>query len=145
MVFVGLVGLVACGGGDDPAIVESGGLAVLDAWVRPTPPTVSDAAFYVTIENRDAPDDRLIGAGSDACTLVTPHVTEISDDVASMDEAGDDQLGLRSGESVVMSPNGLHLMCLGLVRPLAAGDEVEVELRFAEHAPIAVPLVVEQR
>jgi copper(I)-binding protein len=141
---VSLIAPSACGGND--AVVESDGLAVLDAWSRPTPPTVDEAAFYVTVENRDAPDDRLIGAESPACTVLTPHVTELTDDdVARMSEADADQLGLRAGEVVEMSPNGMHLMCLGLVAPLEDGDEVDVVLRFADHDPITVPVAIEQR
>jgi copper(I)-binding protein len=137
--------LVACGDGTD-ALVVADGLAVLDAWTRPSPPAVDEAAIYVTVENRDAPDDRLIGATSDRCVVVSPHLTELGeDDVARMTEAGADRLGLRAGEQVAMTPNGMHLMCLGLDAPLADGDRFDVTLRFAEHAPITVEVTVEQR
>jgi copper(I)-binding protein len=146
LIGVGAVAIVACGGSNDDAIVEVDGIAVTDAWARPTPPTVDEAAFYLTVENRGAPEDRLIDAESPACTVLTLHVTEIdANDVARMAEADRDQLGLRKGRTVEMSPNGLHLMCLGLTAPLEEGDEVEVVLRFAEHDPITVPLTVEQR
>jgi periplasmic copper chaperone A len=138
--------LVACGGEGPDALVVADGLAVLDAWTRPSPPTVDEAAIYVTVENRDAPDDRLIGATSDRCVVVTPHLTEIDeDDVARMTEAGADQLGLRAGDQVAMTPNGIHLMCLGLAAPLDAGERFDVTLRFSEHAPITVEVTVEQR
>lgn len=144
---IGVALLVGCGGGSpatNDVLVEDG-LAVVDAWVRPTPPSLDDAAFYVTIENRDAPDDRLVGASSDRCTLVTPHATVVTDDIARMSEVDDDLLGLRPGERVTMEPNGVHLMCLGLVDPLVEGEVVDIVLRFAGHDPITVPVVVEQR
>lgn len=140
-----LLATAGCGNGDDALLVD-GGLAVLDAWTRPSPPTVDEAALYVTIENRDAPADRLIGAESERCVVVTPHLTELDeDDVARMSEADADQLGLGVGESVEMSPNGLHLMCLGLSEPLGDGDRLPLTLRFAEHTPITVEVSVEQR
>jgi copper(I)-binding protein len=136
----------ACGGQDDDALVVDEGMAVLDAWTRPSPPTVDEAAIYVTVENRDAPDDRLIGASSDRCVVVTPHLTEFDDDdVARMTAAGGDQLGLRAGERVEMTPIGLHLMCLGLVEPFAEGDRFDVTLQFSERAPMTVAVSVEQR
>jgi copper(I)-binding protein len=136
-----------CGNaGGDGAVVVEGGMAVLDAWTRPSPATADEAAIYVTIENRDAPDDRLIGAESERCVVVTPHLTELDDDdVARMSEAGTDQLGLGAGETVEMSPNGLHLMCLGMSRPLDDGERIPLTLRFAEHAPVTVEVQVEQR
>lgn len=137
--------ITTTGCGDD-ADVPAEGITVVDAWVRPTPAGVDEAAMYVTIENRGAPDDRLVGAASDRCMVVTPHVTEIDDDqVASMDEATGDRLDLADGATVEMGPLGLHLMCLGLAEPFAIGEEVPLELRFAEHAPLAVAVTVEQR
>lgn len=141
-----LLVLPACAAGDGDAVLVDDGLAVLDAWTRPSPPTVDEAAFYVSIENRDAPDDRLIGAESERCVVVTPHLTEIDEnDVARMTEARTDQLGLGRGERVEMTPNGLHLMCLGLITPLADGERFPVTLRFAEHTPLTVDVRVEQR
>ena len=119
-----------------------GGLAVVDAWARPTPAGASEAAIYVVIENRDAPDDRLVGAASPRCMVVTPHLTRIDDGIASMEAADEDVLGLGRGETVAMEPNGLHLMCLGLDEPLVDGDEIELELRFGSRRPIAVDVAV---
>lgn len=147
LVLAGAVAMSACGGGGaTDALVDADGLAVLDAWTRPSPPTVDEAAIYVTVENRDAPDDRLIAAESDRCVVVTPHLTELDeDDVARMSEADADQLGLAAGQRVEMSPTGLHLMCLGLTDQLAEGDRFDLTLRFAEHAPVTVEVRVEQR
>jgi periplasmic copper chaperone A len=145
LVLAAVLASAACGG-DEDALVVSDGLAVLDAWTRPSPPTVDEAAIYVTVENREAPDDRLVGAASDRCVVVTPHLTEVDDDeIARMTEADTDQLGLRAGEAVEMTPNGLHLMCLGLVEPLADGERFDVTLQFAEHHPITVEVSVERR
>lgn len=142
-----VLGATSCGTGDgqDDAIVVAGGMAVLDAWTRPSPPTVDEAAIYVTVENRDAPDDRLIGASSDRCVVVTPHLTMVDDDIARMVDADGDQLGLRRGERVEMTPVGLHLMCLGLIETFAVGDRFDVTLRFSAHPPITVTATVEQR
>lgn len=137
--------LTACGGGAGDVLIEADGLVVTDAWNRPSPPGVDTAAVYVTLGNEDAPHDRLIGASSERCAVMTPHLTRIDDDIASMAEAGADQLGLHRGEEVVMEPNGLHLMCLGLDGRLAEGEPLTVTLEFSEHAPIDTPVSVEQR
>lgn len=147
---VALVGLAAaCGSGDDAdgdAVVVDG-FAVLDAWAPPTPAGVSEAAIYITIENRDAPDDRLIGVSSERCMVMTPHLTVISDEIASMTEADedDDVLSLAAGDRVVMQPNGLHAMCLGLDEPLVAGDEFDVVVQFSTHDPIVAAVTVRPR
>jgi copper(I)-binding protein len=45
-----------------------------------------------------------------------------------------DGLTLPAGETVSLAPGGYHIMLLGLVEPLVAGDVVSLELEFA-HAP----------
>lgn len=143
----GIVAATGCGSSDEsPSAVESDGFAVIDAWTRPTPTGASEAAIYVTVENRDAPDDRLIGSSSDRCMVMHPHLTTISDDdVASMITAEGDVLGLARGGRVEMAPNGLHLMCLGLADPFEAGDRFEIELQFSTHDPVVANVAVEQR
>ena len=142
---------VAAGCGNDDgagdAIVVSDGLAVVDAWVRPTPTGVNEAAIYITIENRDAPQDRLVALSSDSCMVVTPHLTVISDEIASMSEVDidEDQLALEPGGAVEMEPNGLHAMCLGLADPFELGEQFDVVLQFSDHDPVRTPVVVEDR
>jgi hypothetical protein len=140
--------LAGCGsgGGDEQAATVVAGMAVVDAWTRSTPPGVDSAAIYVTIENRDAPDDRIIGMRADRCSTVVPHRTEIDDDgVASMPGIIDDELSLPPGSSVTMEPNGIHLMCLGLGGQLEAGEQFDLTLEFHEHDPIQVEVEVADR
>ena len=150
---VALLGLAAgCGSGDDAGdsdgdVVVVDGFAVIDAWAPPTPTGVAEAAIYITVENRNAPDDRLIGVSSERCMVMTPHLTVISDDIASMTEADedDDVLSLAAGDRVVMEPNGLHAMCLGLDEPLVVGDEFDVVVQFSAHDPIVAAVTVRPR
>ncbi|MDJ0767576.1 MAG: copper chaperone PCu(A)C [Ilumatobacter sp.] len=131
---------------DGEIAAEVGGFVVRDVWTRPTPPGSDEAAIYLTIENRDAPDDRFVGSVSDRCMAMHPHLTTIDDDgVASMTDAGEDRLAVPAGGSLVMAPTALHVMCLGLTGPLEAGDTFGIELRFAEHEPVVVEVDVEQR
>lgn len=127
----------------DGVVVD--GIAVVDAWVRPTPPGGDEAAIYVTIGNRTDDDSAVLGASSPRCLTIVPHATSIDDGIASMGEALDAQLALPSGGRVVMEPNGLHLMCLGLTEPLRAGGEFEITIDLDDRDPIDVTVAVEQR
>lgn len=136
-----LLGLVAaCGGSESDEIV------VTDAWTRPSPATVDSAAVYVSLSNGSGTDDELVGASSDRCGLVQPHLTTIdADGIASMAEAIGDRLELPDGERLEMAPNGLHLMCIGLTEPFVAGEEFDIQLDFATRAPLQTTATVEQR
>jgi copper(I)-binding protein len=145
-----LVLLVAsCGnnsGSDTGAdAVENDGMVVRGPWTRPTPPGVSEASFYLEIENVAAPDDRLMGGRSDRCFTVHPHITEIDDDgVSRMTSAEDSDLALPTGALLDLAPNGLHLMCVGLDAPIQDGDDISLELVFERHGTIAVEVEVTQ-
>jgi copper(I)-binding protein len=141
--------LVGCGGSSGDALdatIVSDGFAVSEAWTRPSPPGVSEAAIYLSIENREAPDDRFIGSVSDRCVVMHPHLTDIDGaGVASMVTVEGDQLAIPSGGTLDMEPNALHVMCLGLEEPLELGDTFEIELQFSNHDPVSVPVVVTNR
>jgi len=135
-----------CGGDDEPALLVDDGVAVVDAWVRPSPPTVDDAAFYISLELRDGADTALLGATSDRCLVIQPHATAIDDaGVASMGEALDEQLRVTADHDLEMEPNGTHLMCLGLTEALSEGEEIVVTIDLDGHDPIDVPVSVESR
>lgn len=138
------LGILGCGGsGEEAVVTRDGGMEIRDAWVRPTPPTAEEAAIYVEIENVDAPADRLLGGRSNRCLTVHPHLTTVDDEgVARMTTTDAEQLALDPGTTLRLEPNGLHLMCVGLDRPLEEGDEVQLELVFERHTTIAVPVTV---
>ena len=72
-------------------------------------------------------------------------MTDFDDEgIASMTVVGD-ALKLPAAGSIVMEPNGLHLMCLGIDAPFAEGDTVAVDLEFAEFGPVVVSVAVENR
>lgn len=51
-------------------------------------------------------------------------------------------LEIPSGGAVELKPSGMHLMLIGLRRPLVAGESVAVTLIFADGARLEAPLNV---
>lgn len=150
MVVAGFALLSGCGsdegaGGATDTVVADG-MAIVDAWARPTAPGIDTGAIYLTVENRSAPDDRIVAAASARCATVVPHLTVVDDaGVASMPGILGDELHLPTGATVAMAPMGLHLMCLGLGAPLEEGATLDVTLDFDLHAPMTVTVAVENR
>lgn len=121
------------------------GMTVSDAWTRPSPPGADEAAIYMVVKNDSGSRDRLLAASSPSCVVVTPHLTEIVDGVARMRESGLDELDLDSGSTLVLEPNAMHLMCLGLVGTLEAGEVLDITLEFREAGSIRVHALIDQR
>ena len=116
-----------------------GELEVKHAWARATPPGAGVAAAYLTIVG-GAQADRLVGASSEVAAMTQVHsVTEV-DGVARMREAG--RVEVAAGATVVLAPNGLHLMLMNLSRALVAGERFIVTLTFERAGARDVSVVV---
>ena len=128
-----LVGAAGCGGGSEE---RDGTLRVLDATVDEPVNGRSSAARFV-LDNRAGPDDRLVGASSDAAGSVTIHRSSVdADGATSMEDlAGVD---VPSGEQVEFAPGGLHLMLEDFAAPLEPGDLVTLVLSFEEAGDVVV-------
>ena len=105
-------------------------LTVAHGWARPTPPGVSVGAGYLEIDG-GASADRLLGASSPRAARVEFHESTVEAGIARMRELT--AVPVAAGGRVAFAPGGLHLMLLGLVAPLVAGDRVPLMLNF-EHA-----------
>ena len=132
MIAVATIALSAACGGDDGA-----DLVVEQPRIGATP-VGSDAALYFGITSPI--DDRLVGVDTDIAAVTSLHITGSAD--GTMIEI--DEFDLPADTQVLFEPFGDHVMLERVVRELEPGDEVEVTLRFAEHAPVQVSADVSQ-
>lgn len=110
-----------------------------DAWARATPPGVTVGAAYLVIAG-GARDDRLVGASSPRAKMVDLH--EVVDEGGMARMRAVDEVKIPAGGRVVLAPQGLHVMLMGLDAPLVAGERFELTLRYAVAAPQTVTVEV---
>jgi periplasmic copper chaperone A len=122
-----------------PALACAGAPTVADAWARATPPGVDVGAAYLTITGGST-DDRLLGASTERASMVHLHTVEESGGVASMRPV--DSVAVPAGKQVVLAPKGMHLMLMGLARPLVAGETFALNLRFENAGEQTVQVTV---
>jgi len=103
-------------------------LTITDAWIRATPPGARTAAAYLTIANTGTAD-RLLGGTTPAARSVEVHTHVDERGLQRMVRLA--ELGLPAGETVRLTPGGLHLMLVDVAAPLAAGASVTLSLHFA--------------
>lgn len=108
------------------------------AWARPTVAGQQVGGAYLRLQSDRA--DRLLGASTPAATRVELHTMAMAGDVMQMRQI--DAVELPAGQQVEFKPGGLHLMLLGLKRPLAAGSALPLTLRFERAGEIRVELAV---
>jgi periplasmic copper chaperone A len=109
--------------------VRAGDLVITQAWSRATPGGAKVAGGYLTIENRGATADRLIGGSGDVTDRIEVHEMTTSNGVMTM-RALDKGLVIEPGKTVQLAPGGYHLMMFDLKSPLKQGDKVPVTLEF---------------
>ena len=105
-------------------------LLAYNAWARATPPGTTVGAAYVTIEG-GAVADRLVAAHVDGVARVEFHEVRDQSGISRMRQLTSLEIPARS--KVAFAPGSLHLMLVGLDRPLAAGQHRTLNLEF-QHA-----------
>lgn len=103
-------------------------VTVNDPWARATVPKQPTGAVYMKINSTS--DATLLSAETPAAKEVQVHTMHMHNDVMRMREHG--QLDVPAGKTVDLAPGGLHLMLLGLKKPLAAGETVPLKMTFSD-------------
>lgn len=112
----------------------AGNIEVRDAWVRTPAPGATSVAAYLTLVNGHDQTAELLGAHAPLFDHAMIHATRDDDGLLRMVRAT--PLQLAPGETIEFRPGSLHVMLAGPRRPLREGERIEIELRFANHAPL---------
>ncbi|TDQ48376.1 copper chaperone PCu(A)C [Permianibacter aggregans] len=121
------------------SVVVAEPLIIRDAYV-PLPPPGAPAAAYFTLIN-EGETRRLVDVDSPQAGMTMLHESIVKDGAARMQHV--DYLELKKGEVVALKPGGLHVMLMRLKSPLKVGDQVQIELQFADESTqmIQVPVI----
>ena len=122
--------------------IKAGDLVISQAWSRATPNGAKIAGGYLTIENRGAAPDRLIGGSGDIAGKVEVHEMSMNNGVMTMRPL-DKGLAIEPGKTVKLAPGGYHLMMFDLKGPLKQGEKVPVTLQFEKAGNVNLSLDVQ--
>ena len=120
---------------------RKGDLYIRHPWTRVTPPGAKVAAGYLEIRNSGKEVDRVVGASTPYADRVEFHVMAHEGDVMKMREVR--SLEVPAGQRLTLRPGGLHLMIVGLKRPLAKDERIPLTLRFERAGAIRIELTVQ--
>ena len=108
---------------------REGGVKVVEPWTRATPPGASVGAGYMTIANDGARPVRLLGGETPVAEKVEVHAMSMDGGVMRMRPLTDG-LEVPAGGEVELKPGDMHLMLIGMKRPLIEGESVPITLVF---------------
>jgi copper(I)-binding protein len=118
-----------------------GNLVVANAWSPATPPTASVGVVYFSISNNGSKPDRLLTLSSDAAGGVELHESRSVKGVVEMRQVS--AVDCPPGVTVKSEPGGLHVMLVGLARPLVAGTMLALKLQFRDAGVLTLQVPVE--
>ena len=111
-------------------------IRINDPWVREAPPNAMASAAYMIIENLSSQPKILTSATCDAFKSIEIHRTVSHNGMMKMEPQP--QLPIAANDQVTLAPGGYHLMLMGSKKPLRAGDEVNLLLKFADGEEITI-------
>lgn len=114
------------------------GIAISQAWVRPTIGEGRITAAYLKIQNVGDDADVLRGARSPNAAQVEIHETEMTDTGVMKMRPLRDGLTIPAGDTVTLKPGGIHIMVMGLDAALAKGATLPLTLEFEKAGPIEI-------
>jgi copper(I)-binding protein len=126
---------------DPLAPVTVGDIEITTAFARATLPNAPVAGGYLTITNKGKTDDRLVAASSPVAGKDELHEMTMQDDVMKM-QALPDGIAVPAGETVTLSPGGMHIMFMQLQHPFVEGETVPVTLKFEQAGSVTVQLSI---
>ena len=138
-----LILVIALGGGASAGEHTPGGISIVGPWSFELPPVAPNGAAYFRVENRGQTSDRLVSAHSPIADHAEIHAHEMDGGMMKMHRAHSVEVPAQ-GE-VTFKPGGLHVMLLGLKKPLVAGERFPLALGFEEAGTIEVSVEIKSR
>lgn len=116
-----------------------GALVIRDAFT-PAPASPDTAAVYFTVQNTGDSDDALLAAATDIADEVQLHQSVMEGGAMKMQPVP--RIAVPAHGEARLARGGLHVMLLGLRRPLREGDQFELRLTFERAGSVTVTVPV---
>jgi copper(I)-binding protein len=120
----------------------AGSIEISKPWARATPKGAQIGGAYMSITNKGADADRLIGGTSPVAGQIEVHQMSMNNGVMTMRPVAGG-LEIKAGQTVEFKPESFHLMLMGLKQPLMAGERLKATLEFAKAGKVEVEYPIE--
>ena len=120
--------------------VQAAELRLVQGEIRLPMPGRTVTAGYISIQNQSPQMQELVAASSPAFQRIELHTHIEQNGMMRMVEV--ESIELEPGATLLMQPGGLHLMLFEPQQPLALGEMVPIQLRFASGSVLQLTLPV---
>jgi periplasmic copper chaperone A len=116
-------------------------IVVNNAWARFSVPGMSASGIFMDLDNHSDKDDVLLSASTPVAMSSEIHETVEVNGVMKMRSIAHG-LPLPAGQVTQLQPGKMHIMMMGLKKPLAKGTTIPVRLTFRHAKPIMLNVPV---
>jgi copper(I)-binding protein len=108
-------------------------VSINDAWARATFALAKTGAAYLSVTNSASQTVVLksVSVEQSIAMIAQLHHTVMENDMMRMQEL-EDGIRIKAGATVELSPGGMHIMVMGLQKPLNKDDSIEITLHFED-------------
>jgi copper(I)-binding protein len=117
-------------------------IVVEHPWARATPGGAKTGAAYMTLVNNGSTADRLVSATTPVAEKVQFHSASEENGTSRMREMRSVEVAPKG--QVSFSPGTMHIMIVGLKKPLKEGDTLAMTLIFEKAGKVDVSVPVEK-
>ncbi|MGE0584708.1 MAG: copper chaperone PCu(A)C [Flavobacteriaceae bacterium] len=121
---------------------ETETLTIGHPWLRVPPPGATVAAAYMTLTGKGDKGDRLVSASIPVADRTELHTMTMDGGVMKMRPL-ENGIEVPAGETVKLAPGGMHVMLIGLNKPIVDGEKVKGVLTFQKAGEVEVEFVMQ--
>lgn len=128
-----LLALTGCVTSADTAVATKKAaetITIESGWVKAAETGMS--AVFGVLTNTGTKEITIISASTAASDAVELHETVMNDSGEMAMREKDGGFTIAAGTSLMLEPGGNHIMLMGLVNPIKAGDEITLNLTFTD-------------
>lgn len=120
---------------------KAGDIEIDQPTARAMVPGAKVGGGYLTLDNKGASDDRLIGIRSDRAKSTEVHQMSINNGIMTMRPVVGG-LPIPAGQTVELKPGGYHIMFMDVAEPFKQGETIGATLTFEKAGSVDVQFVV---
>ncbi len=117
-------------------------LSIKDAWARPTAIVGGNSAVYFRLVNTGNEADSLLSVDVPLAAAEVHQTVMKANDIMGMEHVASVEIPAK-GE-VAFEQGGLHIMLIGLEKPLSVGDMLLLTLHFEHAGEVEVEIAVRE-
>lgn len=118
-------------------------ITIKEAWIPEGPPSAKTSAAFMVIENHTGKEVALVAAKTEAARVTELHKMEMRNEMMEMRKI--DRIPIPANGKAELKSGGLHLMLIGLTKPLKEGDKVSITLQFTDSIEKTIQVPVRKR